>query len=801
MFKNYLKMAVRRLFRHKIFFSINVFGLAIGMTCSLLIMLYVAKELSFDRFHVGADRIFRICMTGRIGGKDFHVARSVRPMASTLVNEFPEVEQATRINPLPIVSVRVGNQNYVEKQILFVDDNFFSMFNFELSEGDVRSVLAAPASAVLTEETCRKYFGTLQAIGKSFEVESHSYKVAGIAKNPTQNSHFHFGILLPMSSDPSITRRAKDWGDNYLLTYIKLKKGVSSQDLEAKFPEMIKNHVGPVILAATGGSFEEFERQGNAYKIHLQPLVDIHLHSHFEGEIENNSDIRYIYVLCVIAGLVVLIACVNFINLSTTCSTMRAKEIGIRKAVGSGKARLIGQFLFESIALAFLSLMLALWVTELLRQPFGSLLGGSLSYTVIGLPWALLVLTGIPVVVGLLAGLYPAFYLASLRPVMVLGKGDQKITGWRSTRNILIIFQFAASIGLIICTLMIGRQITYLFTHDVGFDKEHVLVISNVGNRISSGWKAFKTDVMGQAAVVSASIATRVPFIGDIEGTSAYLSEGSSEAHLFRNLDADYDFTRTLGLELVAGRSFSPDFGADQNCVLLNESAVRELGWTKAVGKTVVCRENMRLQVLGVIKDFNYESLRGGIKPLAIHLGAFGDWIVLRIRSANIHDAVSMVEKKWKEYAPSAPFGYSFLDENFDSLYRTEQRLQGILGFFSIIALSIACMGLFGLVTFHAETRTKEIGIRKVLGAPVASLILMLTRQVLKWVLLANLIAWPIAWYAMNKWLQNFAYRIDLTIWSFFIAGFSALIIALFTVSWQVIRAATANPVESLRYE
>jgi len=794
-------MAVRNLFRHKMFYSINIFGLAIGMTCSQLIMLYVTNELSFDRFHVGADRIFRICMTGRIGGKDLHIARSVRPMASTLVNEFPEVEQATRINRLPIVSVRVGNQNFVEKQVLFVDDNFFSMFNFKLSEGDVRSVLAAPASAVLTEETCRKYFGTSQAIGKSFEVENHPFKIAGIAKNPPQNSHFHFNILLPMSSDPSITSRATDWGDNYLLTYVKLKEGVSSQDLEAKFPEMIRKHVGSVILAATGRSFEEFEQQGNAYKVHLQPLVDIHLHSHLEDEIESNSDIKYVYILSVIAGLVVLIACMNFINLSTACSTMRSKEIGIRKAVGSGKARLIGQFLFESITLAFLSMSLALLVTELLRQPFGSLLGGSLSYAFIGLPWALLASTGIPVVIGLLAGLYPAFYLASMRPVAILGKGDQKIVGKRSARNILVVFQFAASIGLIICTLMISQQITYLLTHDVGFDKEHVLVISNVGNRISGGWKAFKSDVMGQAAVVSASIATRVPFTGNLESSTVYLSEGSSEAHLFRNLDADYDFTRTLGLELVAGRSFSPDFGADQNCVLLNESAVRELGWTKAVGKTIVCRNNLRLQVLGVIKDFNYESLRGGIKPLAIHLGAFGDWILLRIRSTNIHDAVSIIEKKWKEYAPAAPFEYSFLDENFNSLYRTEQRLQGILCFFSIIAVAIACMGLFGLVTFHAETRTKEIGIRKVLGAPVASLILMLTREVLKWVLLANLIAWPIAWYAMNKWLQNFAYRINLAIWLFLLSGLVALAIALLTVSWQAVKAATANPVQSLRYE
>ena len=798
MFRSYLKVFFRNIQRYKIYSFINVTGLAIGMACCILIVVYIINELSYDRYHEKTNQIYRVGVYMDLGGRSLRAAISNHPVGHFLRREYPEVLDAVRFRRyLYRTLVEYEEARFFEENIFFADDSVFNVFSFPMVKGDPKSALVNPFSIVVTEDMAKKYFGEKDPVGKVIRLDNHSdFTVTGVMKNIPRNSHFTFDMLCSFETFyvNNQGQREKWLGDLDNYTYLLLRDNFDPRQLEQKFPAIVDKHLGP-ILKALGGEFEFF----------LQPLTSIHLYSNLEGEISGNSDIAYVYIFAAIAGFILLIACINFMNLSTARSANRAKEVGMRKVLGAHKKKLIIQFLGESLFYSFISLIIAFVFVELALPLFQSLSGRELSSNYAQLPWLILGFIGLTFFVGLSAGSYPALILSSFKPANIL-KGSLR-TGAADSRfrSVLVVVQFSISIVLIVGTVVIFSQINYMKNRRLGFDKEHIVILPILDGSIRRSIDTIKEELKRQAGISIVSVSSHVPSHGTRH--QAFLPEGYTldQSQMMGAVSIDHDYIPTMGIDIIAGRNFSPEFSTDSGrSILINEAAVRKFGWDDPLGKTIVelTGNGIKKTVIGVVRDFHMVSLRNVIEPLYIENDSnrFG-YVSIRLQPGNIPRTMGLLENKWKEIDPTRTFDYSFLDESFDSQYRAEESLSRIFTNFSLLAIIIACLGLFGLTSFLVEQRTKEIGIRKVLGASVSDIALLLSREFFKWLLVANIIAWPVAYYAMNKWLQSFAYRITLGPGVFFLAALMALLIAVFTVSYQSIKAALANPISALRYE
>ncbi len=808
MLQNYFKIALRNLTRQKFYSFINISGLTIGIAVSLLISFFVVEELSYDKFHTDADRIYQIYMKARIQGKNLDGATTCAPVAAACRDEITGVEDGIRINIWYDVVIRHEDKIFTEKKMLLADSNFFKFFTFDLLEGNPNKILNEPNQIVLTETSAKKYFGYEVGDGNSplgknvlMGTDKTNCEVVGIMKDPPGNSHFHFDLMLSMITW-DFSKRTQ-WTSNSLYSYVKLQKSADPVEVQKSIVAMSDKYVGPEIQQFIGVSLEEWRKSGDDYGYFLQPMTDIHLFSKVDGNIETTGDIAYVYLLSAISIFIIIIACINFMNLSTARSAGRAKEVGIRKTVGAPKSRLVTQFLLESIILSAISTALAIGILYLALPFFNQLTDKNIGYEFILSGYSLSAIISVMIVVGLLAGSYPAFYLTSFAPAEVL-KGKVRTgtkSGW--IRSSLVVFQFFISVGLIVSTLIIYKQLKMVQEKNLGFNKENVLIIDNI-RTLGNNKQSFKKTIQALSGVQGVSISNFVP--PHVYSNSVYFPNGIQEdGTLFYQIYADHDYLKTLGLKMYDGRFFSEDFPSDSNAVIINKKGMDMIGWVGFENNTMVEPNPdgpfKSHKVIGIIDDFNFLTLKKEVEPLMIHLADWGNLMPVRLTAGNINDKIKEIEQAWNAAAPGEPFDYTFLDENFNSMFRTEQRMGKIFLVFTSLTIFIACLGLFGLATFIAEQRSKEIGIRKAMGASVVSVVFLLSREFSKLVFIAFLLAIPAVIYLMNWWLDNFAYKTDIGVLSFAIGGFAALTISWLTVSYQSLRAAMANPTNALRYE
>jgi putative ABC transport system permease protein len=814
MLQSYLTIAFRNLWRQRGYNALNIIGLAVGMACCLLITLYVQHELSFDRFHANAECIYRVNLSAKMGEMDEVIGQTPPPVGERLKQDFPEVERVTQIFPLRVTLVRHQENVFNEPNVLATDENFFQIFSFKFLAGASALALKEPNTAVVTRSTAEKYFGKMSgvqsAIGKTLLLgnELRQFKVVAVVEEPPSNAHFTFGVVTSLSSYRVVKYFDWSWVWCQLVTYVQLREGASAEALQAKFPAMVEKYA-PSAFERIGQSFAELKRQGGHWDFFLQPLLGIHLYS---GRLENplgvTGNIVYVYVFSAVAMLIILLACINFMNLATARAARRAKEVGIRKSLGVRRTQLVMQFLSESLLMSVMAMACALCLTELALPAFNILSGKSLALGIFVNPLLAASILSLTLLVGIAAGAYPALYLSSVKPVDVL-VGKLRL-GVRSSglRNVLVVFQFVISVALIACTIGVYLQVEFMRTKHLGFEKENVVVIDNA-NRLGEQSESFKHNLLSQTAISSVSFSTMLPGRGSFgdfyKPAAAPLKDLTLSSYM-----ADEDFVPTLGLQIVQGRNFSKEHPADCEAgVLLNEDAAKKIGWANPIGQYISYPggNNSTFKVIGILKDFHAQSLHTGITPFAVFHRASKTYnirsscVVVRLRAGQAHAAVQALEREWKRCTGDASLEYSFLDEDFDRQYRVEQRLGKVLGVFTMIAVCIACLGLFGLAAYVTEQRTKEIGIRKVLGASVASIVGLLSKDFLKLVAIAFLVACPLAWWGMERWLQDFAYRIELGASVFVLAGVLAAVIAFLTVAAQAWRAARANPVKSLRTE
>ena len=741
-----------------------------------------------------------------LNNKDINLATSSAPLEPTLINDFPEVVAATRIINFGFPVLRYHDKTFSEEKFYSVDSTFFNVFTLHFIEGNPKTALTQPNTVVITKQMAEKYFGSEDPMGKILKADHRSdYIVTGVVDRFPENSHFQFDFLASLTtSDDS---RDEAWFNNNYYTYVVLRKGSNPEEFEEKFNKDIRKYIAPQLKNATGLSLDQFESNGNSVRFILQPLTSIHLHSHLDYEITANSDISYVWIFSAITVLILLIACINFMNLSTARSEKRAKEVGIRKTLGSSRSKLITMFMSESIIMTFIAVMFAILIVEIFLPLFNDISGKQLSIPIFDNIFTIPLFIILALFVGILAGSYPALFLSSFLPIQVLKSEGRKGSRKSLLRSVLVISQFVVSIILFVSTFVIYYQLQYIHNKNLGFNKEQVVIINkadDIGTRISS----FKQELIGNPDVISVSNSADIP--GNQYGDDVYKPEGGTtqDARSIRTIQCDYDFAKTYQIKISDGRFLSNDYATDSMAVVINESAVKAFGLKDPVGKYLIglrnTGESPKFQIVGVMKDFNYESLHRPVRPLLISMfgrGGFGKFLSVRIAPGNYQNTLTFLLNTWKKYAGDEAFEFNFLDQNLKHLYLSDQRVSKIAAIFSVLAVFIACLGLLGLATFVAEQRTKEIGIRKVLGASVPEVIKLLCTEFARWVIIANVIAWPIVYYVMTKWLQDFAYRIEISWWMFVLSGGIALVIALATVSFQAIKAATANPVESLKYE
>ena len=809
MLKNYLKIAWRNLRKHHFYTFLNVFGLSLGLSSCLLITLYVVDELSFDRSFADADRIYRINSDIKFGGAEMKLAVAPDPMAFTLAKDYPQLEAVTRLREdgSSLVRRTGATENLKEELVVFADSTFFKMFSVPLLAGDSRKVLSEPNTMIISERDAKKYFGNEDPLGKTLLLDnSKTYTVTGIMANIPIHSHFTaMNMLLSMSSNPE--SRQDNWGSHNFNTYLKLREGVNAAEFEKNFEVVIKKYTGQWVQRIMGASLDDLAKSGSYIRYTLMPLTDIHLRSDRTAEISSNSNIQYIYIFSVVAVFLLVIACVNFMNLATARSANRAKEVGVRKALGSERSSLISQFLTEAIMLSFLSLILAIVLANVALPFFNNLANAQIVFPFkSAIFWSIALAMG--VVVGILAGSYPAFFLSAFKPLKVL-KSSVELEGKGGyLRNSLVVFQFMISVMLLIGTGVIYKQLNYIQTKKLGFNKEQVLIVKNA-YALDHQSHTFKEEILKLPNVENATVSSYLPTPSS-RSDNSFFPEGQLQQDKGLNMqkwEVDYDFVKTLDLRMKDGRAFDQSFPSDSSGIIINETAAKVLGYANPIGKKIFEMENPNTQkqqlytILGVVKNFHFESLRRNIGALSLVLKPSYGLVAVRLKGGDYAHTVGQVEKLWKRMAPGQPFNYRFMDEDFDNEYRSEQRVGQIFIIFAAISIIIGCLGLFGLSAYTAERRTKEIGVRKVLGASVSNIVGLLSKDFIKLVLLAILFGSPIAWYAMNRWLQDFAYHIDIAWWMFAAAGFLAIVIALVTISFQSIKAALMNPVRSLRSE
>ncbi|MDB5024712.1 MAG: FtsX-like permease family protein [Mucilaginibacter sp.] len=811
MIKNYLTSAWRNIARHKFISFINIFGLTTGLTCCLLILAYIINELRYDKFNVNADRTYRVTRIFYSGPnvESLHLSSIAPPFGPLLQTAFPDIQKMTRVLPSGVTVLHYKDKLFNEKNAFFADENFFDVFSLNVLRGDRRTALNDPYNIMLTEEIAKKYFGDQDPINKTILLDNikHEYKVTGIFKPFPSNSHMHPDILMSFNTlkDTAIYGEKQletNFGNNSFYTYLLLPKGYNAEMISRQLSSFLDKYVHMQGMPPN-------LKTSQVTKLTMQKLTDIHLRSHLDDEIEENGSISRVYLFSVIALFILLIACINYMNLSTARSTLRAKEIGIRKVIGAQRKEIIRQFLSESVLVTWIAMVFALTLSGLLLPYINSLSGLDLTFSSL-FKWKIIsVILLLPFIIGLISGVYPAMFMSSFIPVKVL-KGVLKVgAGSISFRKVLVVLQFAISIILIVATTIVFQQLRYIQQKSLGFNKDHIINMAYNGS-LTKQFESFRQELLKNPAVKEIGRSSRIPSGRLLDDQNAQVMQAGTMAAIkidLKYITADYGFIPTYGMQMVAGRNFSRDFITDTANYVINETAVQQLGWKNAqnaIGKDM-SYGGVKGKVIGVVHDFHFESLHQKIIPLLFQLpapknGFYGN-ISVKIDGNHISSAIGTVENTWHKYLPNVPFDYTFLDEKFQKLYNSEQQQGSLFTIFSCLAIFIACLGLFGLSAFTISQRVKEIGVRKVLGASISQIVVELSKDFLKLVLIAAVFALPVAGLLMHNWLLDFASRINLSWWVFLMAGVIALIIAFVTISFQSIKAATANPVESLRSE
>jgi putative ABC transport system permease protein len=808
MLNNLIKHSLRSFKRQRAYIIINVLGLSIGIACSLLIALFVINEASYDKFNTKKDRIFRLILNFKIGGQEITAASASAVIGPTMLKEFPEIEGFLRMTGRGPTIVECNNQTFIEEHLVEADSSFFNFFSIPLIKGDPKNLLNAPRKVVVSESTAKKIFGNENPIDKTLKIgeDTVRFTVAGVMADIPENSHFEANIISSFmtnqgSNDPT-------WMRNSFSTYLLIKPNSSYVTVDKKIPELLIKYVGPEVQQFLGISISDFVKQGNKYRYYLQNLTDIHLDPTIQQQFKEAGDPKYLKIFGSIALFIVLIAAINFMNLSTAQSSGRAKEVGIKKIGGSSRGMLITQFLSESFILSFISLIFALIFIKVTLPYFNNLLGANLTLNLFTNWYTIPVLILFSMVVGFLAGSYPALFLSSFSPYEVL-KGSVKNSLQKGRlRRVLVVFQFTVSIVLIVGTIVMYRQIRYMLNKDLGFNKEQLIVI-NKAEALGTKAKSFEESLRGIPGVINIASSTDVP--GRNNYNDGYNLEGrKDETFLMETNWIDYDYLETYGMTLVSGRSFNESFTTDQQACLINETAVKNLGITD-LEKARFMRPGDSgrvnyLQVIGVVKNFNFESLRNQIGPYLFCLNTANvlcgmRYLTVKISANNYSKTISEIENKWKEFTANKSLEYYFVDQDFEQMYIKEKQNAQMAVIFSLLAIFIASLGLFGLTSFTVEQQTKEIGVRKAMGSSITGIYIIMSKEVIILVSISALIACPVIYYIAGKWLENFYYRINLGVFSF-VAGLTIVLgIAILTISYRVMRAARVNPAQSLKYE
>jgi putative ABC transport system permease protein len=811
MIRNYITVALRSIYRNKLSSFINIFGLALAMTCSLLIYLFVQDELSYDRHHDKADRIYRMTRNflSPDGSVNLHLGHLAPPFGPLLKNDFPEFEAVARtLNYGTLVSYNEDSQEkkaFNEENVYFAEPELFKIFTIPVVEGNAQKSMEQPLNLMLSEKTAKKYFGDTPAIGKTLKLGNQlDFVVSGIFKDLPRESFWHPEILASFTTlnDSLIYGRRNletNWGNNSFGTFVLAKSPLNTADMEKQFPAFVDRHMG-------SNDPNNHEAKPSTWtNLYIQKVTDIHLNSHLDSEEQANGNINNVYMMSVIALFIVLIACFNFINLSTARASKRSKEVGMRKVVGALRNQLISQYLSESIMIALFALVLAIGFSFLSIQWLNVFTGKELILDFVQRWDLLLMLLFFASAVGIMAGIYPAFVLSGFKPVLML-KGNGSTRGKGLLRKSLVVAQFAVSIALIIATIVTMSQLNYLNNRELGYNKDQIVTLPFY-DELAPSYDAFYNELKKQTTIDNIARSSRIPTgrLLDSQG-SARIQKGDSLASTsttLKNIRVDHEFFSTYKIPFVSGRNFSKEIVNDDSLsFIINEATVKMMGVTN---EDVLQREfeygGVRGRVIGVVKDFHFESLHEEIIPLVFEPGQNANNISVKISGANLKDGIASIEKVWQEFLPHRPFEFDFLSARYQHLYESEQKQGQLFIIFAGLAILIACLGLFGLATFNAMQRVKEIGIRKVLGASVPSILALLSKEIVLLIIIANIIAWPVAWYFMNEWLNTFAYHIDMNIFIYIIAGAVAVLIALITVSTQTLKAATSNPTQTLRYE
>lgn len=805
MLYNYIKIGWRNLWKNKTFTFINIIGLAFGLACFLLISFYVENETSYDKFHEKSDRIYRIHTDILFGGTELDLSTTGDPMGETLMKDYPDVESYTRLFSYGSGDVKKGNNLILENNILNVDSTFFDVFSFEPISGKLENSFTEPNTAVISREIAEKYFGNLNVVGEIMTIDDNDYEITGVIEDMPANSHFHSGILLPMLNVNY------PWGNflsNNHHTYVVLKEGVDPSVFESRFKEILNNYILPQAQQYMDvSSMEEFESKGNSLNYNLIPIRDIHLHSDRMAELEVNGNISYVYIFGSIAIFILLIGCVNFMNLSTARSERRAREVGIRKVLGTNRQSLMMQFIIESIIISFFATVLAVLISMVLLPYFNDLSGKSFRIAEYGQYNMFRLFLFFPFIIGIISGLYPALYLSSFKPVAVL-KSKLKV-GKNSSlfRNVLVVFQFAICIVILFGTYVVYKQLNYIQHKNLGFNKDQVLIVegtSSLGNNI----QAFKNQVLQLPDVMNATVSAFLPVRSSRSDNSYSLAPTMTIDNAFnmQTWRVDENYIPTLDMKLVKGRNFYPNSQADSNSIIINETVASRIGYEDPIGKKLYYKfsgddDVSSMTIIGVVENFHFESLKDNVDGLSLINQPSTYRTSFKVKTDDIRTLVSNVESIWTGMNINKPLNYRFMDEAFNDLYAAEVRVGKIAAIFSIIAIFIACLGLFGLVSYVAEQRTKEIGIRRVLGANINSIIQLLSRDFIRLVLIAILIAVPIGWWLMHNWLKDYAFKTSINFNVGLISSLIVAFIAFTTVALQGIKSAKKNPVDTLRIE
>lgn len=815
MLKNYIKIAFRNLRKQRGYTFINIIGLALGLATCIIIILYISHELSFDKHHDKANRIFRIATDFEFQGNSFEIATVPTQMGPTLERDFPEVEKAVRFRDRGSYLIRSpeSNNNRREEDIIFVDAGIFDLFTLPMIHGNPETALKDPFTVVITASAAERHFGTLNALGETLILgDEDTYTVTGIIEDMPETSHFNYDFLLSMEGLEGASEQ--NWWSFNFHTYLLLRDGVDPEAVEEKFESFKKTYMEAQLKDLLGLDFNEFKASGNKLEYYLQSLTDIHLHSDLDEELEANNSILYVYIFSGLALFILILACINFMNLATARSSTRAKEVGVRKTLGSLQKQLTVQFLAESLLLSFIAFFVALFLVEMTLPVFSSIAGITITSNYLSEPLLIVTVTGIVIITGLLAGSYPALMLSSMKPVNVLKGSYTEGKSHILFRKGLVVFQFSLSIIILVGLLVINRQLDFIQSKDLGFEKDQMVILNDtwaLGD--NERLQTFRDGMLSHTVFKDGTVTGYFPVEGYVRSNTAFWPAGKEPSEgttvTMENWVVDEHYIPTLGMEVIEGRNFSEELDVQRNSVILNESAVRRLGIANPVGKVIYTFNDessdsdasRSFTVIGVVRDFHFQSLRQNITPVGLFYGVDRSNIAFKMSAGNASQALDLLRSTWSDYAPMQPFSYEFMDQEFDQMYRAENRTQDLMISFSILAGLIACLGLFGLSAYSTERRRQEIGIRKVLGASVQSILSLMSKEFIQLVLVSFIIAVPISWFVMNQWLDNFTYRTDIDIMTFLIAGVGTLFVALLTVIGQSIRAALMNPINSLKSE